>query len=319
MNNKTPVLFLIFNRPDITQTVFNAIRKFKPAYLYVAADGPRAARPDDLQLCKAARAIIEQIDWDCNVKTLFRDENRGCGKAVSEAITWFFSYVEEGIILEDDCLPNESFFNFCECLLEKYRNKNQVMHIGGACFQDKTALNKNSYYFSSYIHIWGWATWKRAWSLYNYNISPDSNSGLLDNLKKIFPDKAEFNFWKRGFDDIASNTIDTWDTQWSYTVYKNNGIGITPTTNFISNIGFGANATHTLVADPKTTALPLTSIDVVRHPVNIQISRRLDRKTFKKLFQFGNTKFNRIKFIIGQKAPIVKLTYNSLFKARKTI
>jgi hypothetical protein len=318
MSNQTPILFLIFNRPDVTQTVFDAIRKVKPAYLYVAADGPRANRPDDLQLCKTTRSIIDQIDWDCKVKTLFRIDNMGCGKAVSEAITWFFDHEEEGIILEDDCLPNESFFYLCGSLLEKYRNEDKVMHIGGSCFQDKTYLNKNSYYFSSYIHIWGWATWKRAWKLYAYSIDPNANSNFFDSLKKRFPDKYEFNFWKKSFEDMAKNAIDTWDIQWSYCIYKNNGLGITPKINLVSNIGFGADATHTLVADPKTAALPLGSIDTIRHPANIHISQRLDRNTFKKLFQFGNTKFNRVKFIIGQKVPIIKLAYKSLFKARKT-
>jgi hypothetical protein len=315
MSSKTPILFLIFNRPQLTQTVFNAIREYRPQQLYIAADGPRDNRPDDVHLCEASRAVIEQVDWDCEVKTLFRHDNLGCGKAVSEAISWFFDNEEAGVILEDDCLPHESFFDFCGDLLERYKDNEQVMHIGGTCFQDKSYRNKNSYYFSNYIHIWGWATWKRAWLKYTYNITAHTNPGFTEILKTKFPDPQEFNFWKKSFDDMAAHAIDTWDIQWSYSVYKNNGIGITPTANLISNIGFGADATHTLVADAKITALPLGSISEIRHPTNISVTKWADRNTFKKLFQFGDTKFNRLKFKLGQKVPVIKQVYNKLFKA----
>ncbi|MBD1394702.1 nucleotide-diphospho-sugar transferase [Mucilaginibacter glaciei] len=315
MSYKMPVLFLIFNRPDHTRTVFEAIRRFKPDHLFIAADGPRHDRPDDLLLCKSARAMVDHVDWDCEVKTLFRGENIGCGKAVSEAITWFFNYVDEGIVLEDDCLPNESFFNLCACLLERYRFEDQVMHIGGAYFHNQSSRIKSSYYFSNYIHIWGWATWKRAWSKYQYNI--DLNQDFLNTLKIKFPDTKEYNFWKNSFSEMANHSIDTWDIQWSYSIYKNNGIGITPACNLISNIGFGAGATHTLGHDAKTAALPLGSIDTIRHLSKIRISKWTDKKTFKKLYQFGNTRFNSIKFIIGQKIPIIKVAYNKLLKAVK--
>ena len=133
----TPILFLIFNRPDVTKCVFEEIRKQKPQYLYLAADGPRANKPGEYEKCILAREVVlEGIDWNCELKTLYRDENLGCGKAVSEAITWFFEHVEEGIILEDDCLPNNSFFTFCSELLDRFRTTDKIMHISGNNFQD---------------------------------------------------------------------------------------------------------------------------------------------------------------------------------------
>jgi hypothetical protein len=163
----TPVLFLIFNRPNTTEQVFEAIAKAKPRCLFVAADGPRTDKEGEAEKCQAVRDIIKRVDWDCEVKTLFREQNLGCKEAVSSAITWFFEQVEEGIILEDDCLPSDSFFSFCAELLEKYRDDKRIMMISGDNFQDGIQRGDASYYFSSVPWIWGWATWRRAWRLYD--------------------------------------------------------------------------------------------------------------------------------------------------------
>ncbi|MDR6940422.1 nucleotide-diphospho-sugar transferase [Mucilaginibacter pocheonensis] len=310
MSFKTPVLFLIFNRPDITGRVFNEIRKLQPAQLFIAADGPRANYPGEEENCTLTRQmVLNNIDWPCEVKTLFRDKNLGCGKAVWEAITWFFDHVEEGIILEDDCLPDNTFFCFCENLLERYRHNNEVMHIGGANFQNKNLNIKHSYYFSNYIHIWGWATWKRAWELYDFAIPHHFDQSFTGILKKKFPKTAEFDFWTKSFTAMAGQAIDTWDIQWSYSVYKNNGIGITPALNLISNIGFGPEATHTHSFDPNVTAIPLNSINEIKHPEVIKINTKADAYTFKKLFGRGTTGFDRIKFKIGKKIPLIKRVY----------
>ena len=165
--NIAPVLFLIFNRPETTIQVFSAIKKAQPNRLYIAADGPRPEYPDEVNHCKIARTIATNVDWDCEVKTLFRDQNLGCRLAVSQAIDWFFEQEPEGIILEDDCLPNQSFFWFCKELLEKYRNETRIMHIGGTNFQFGKNRTNYSYYFSRYAHIWGWASWRREWKYYD--------------------------------------------------------------------------------------------------------------------------------------------------------
>ena len=163
----TPVLFLIFNRPETTEIVFSVIRKAEPPRLYVAADGPRPDYPNDAESCEIVRAIATDVNWDCKVKTLFRDQNLGCKLAASKAIDWFFEQELEGIILEDDCLPDQSFFWFCQELLGKYRDDTRIMHIGGTNFQFGKERTKYSYYFSRYAHVWGWASWRRAWKFYD--------------------------------------------------------------------------------------------------------------------------------------------------------
>ena len=167
----TPILFLIFNRPEITARVFQEIRKAKPKQIYIAADGPRIDHPDDTALCNKTRQICDSIDWDCEVKTLFREENLGCQLAVSNAIDWFFKHESEGIILEDDCLPSQSFFHFCAELLDFYRDDEEIMCISGNNFQQGRGDDEESYYFSRYPHCWGWATWRRAWNKYDHDMS----------------------------------------------------------------------------------------------------------------------------------------------------
>ena len=162
-----PILFLIFNRPQLTARVFAAIREAQPSQLYVAADGPRSNRPGEADLCEQARRVINGVDWPCEVKTLYRQENLGCRQAVSSAITWFFDNVEAGVVLEDDCLPIESFFRFCSELLIRYRDDTRIGMISGNNHGFRIYDDSLSYSFSKHGAIWGWASWRRAWRLYD--------------------------------------------------------------------------------------------------------------------------------------------------------
>lgn len=239
---KVPILFLVFNRPDTTKIVFEAIRKVKPKRLFIAADGPRKHKNEE-QKCVQAREIALNIDWPCEVNTLFRNENLGCGLAVSQAISWFFSKVEEGIILEDDCLPSTSFFCFCEQLLIKYKYNERIFHISGNNFQNGFWRGSGDYYFSKFSHSWGWATWRRAWLLYNYNIYIDKVV-----LERNFPGKRFRRLkhnWYSNFDDLQKKHINTWDYQWHYTCWVNDALSIIPNKNLVLNIGFGIDSTHT--------------------------------------------------------------------------
>lgn len=294
MSFNTPILFLIFNRPTKTEQVFDSIRKLKPKRLFIAADGPRSQRSGEHLICEKVREIATNIDWDCEVETLFRDENLGCGKAISTSISWFFEQVEEGIIIEDDCLPDQSFFLFCEELLTKYRDNKQIMHIGGSNFQGTKDIHRNSYYFSNYIHVWGWATWRRAWEMYNYNISLNSEDKEDEMLKRKFRRSSERSYWRKSFEGIEKHNIDTWDIQWVYTIYSNSGLGITPNANLISNIGFGPDATHTLSYDCNAAELPLTQLSKLTHPTQIKIWSKADSITYKKFFQPKNSVYHRI-------------------------
>jgi hypothetical protein len=262
----TPILLLIFNRPDTTAQVFEAIARAKPCRLFVAADGPRPAREGDAEKCKAARAIIQRVDWDCEVKTLYRDQNLGCRAAVSSAISWFFEQVEAGIILEDDCLPSDSFFPFCTELLEKYRDDERVMMISGNNFQDGLQRGDASYYFSSVPWIWGWATWRRAWELYDLSMSTFPAFVKGSCMQRISRDVSVQNYLWSCFIPAYTDRINTWDYQWIYTVLTNNGLSICPQANLVSNIGFYSEGTHTGDTDSELANIPLAEIGPISHP-----------------------------------------------------
>lgn len=282
--SNTPILFIIFNRPAQTKRVFESIKKAKPKEFYIAADGPRINNKNDTINCKLSREVVKNIDWDCNVHYLFRDKNLGCKLAVTSAINWFFKNIEEGIILEDDCLPNESFFNFSSLLLEKYRNDNEIMHIGGANFQSKKLDCNESYYFSRITHIWGWATWRRAWEKYDILM----NDFTSKKLKNIFIDYkfnlSSFSYFFNAFSKVKKNKIDTWDYQWTYTVWKENGLAIIPVENLVSNIGFDSNSTHTVEGGGIYGNLKTKKIENIIHPLTKIINLSADAYTFNKWY-----------------------------------
>lgn len=288
----TPVLFLIFNRPETTRLVFEAIRKVKPKQLFIAADGPRANKEGEAEKCLQTRLIVENIDWDCSVKTLFRDKNMGCGKAVSGAISWFFEHVEEGIILEDDCLPNNSFFEYCATMLDYYRNNEKVMFISGdSALSEKFADPKNeTYYFSAIPRVWGWATWKKCWDSYIFDFSKTSSYSFHKKLKNYFDDKRMINFWRWTFFRMQHQDIDTWDYQWGFSIWMKNGLAVTPFVNMISNIGFGTDATHT-TGDEESTRnnLPVYEIESIIHPQTIKQNKELDLLMLSKEYRGRST------------------------------
>src|SRR6478736_6693547 len=247
----TPVLLIIFNRPLPTQKVFEAIRKQKPERLYIAADGPRAHKPGEEIKCEAARHIATQIDWDCEVHTLFRTENLGCGRGPASSISWFFEHETEGIILEDDCLPSDSFFTFCTELLEKYRDDTRVMEIGGNNLEQPEWREPDySYTFSNLIYIWGWATWRRAWKYHDFlmgHYEEVNNKKYLENSYDTIYEKDFFSyvFDKMHKGDQRTNRDYIWDYQWQFACQINSGLTIVPNRNLVVNIGIGSDATHT--------------------------------------------------------------------------
>ncbi len=243
---KTAVLFLIFNRPDTTKQVFEAIRQAKPPRLYVAADGPRDSRSGEDEKVKAVRdSVMDHIDWDCEFKTLFREKNLGCKYAVSSGINWFFENEEMGIVLEDDCFPHPSFFRFCEELLERYREDERIGIISGDNFQFGKRRTQDSYYFSRYTHIWGWASWRRTWQKYDVGMKlwPTIKEGGW--LSDILQNKKQVKYWQNIFEAVYNNKIDTWDYQLNFACWINATLNIMPSDNLVSNIGFGVDASRT--------------------------------------------------------------------------
>jgi hypothetical protein len=301
----TPVLFLIFNRPDTTQKVFDAIKKAKPKQLFVAADGPRENKEGEKEKCEQARKVIEQVDWDCKVKTLFRDKNLGCKVAVSSAIDWFFENVKEGIILEDDCLPDQSFFWFCRELLEHYRDDTRIMTISGDNFQFDRKRGEGTYYFSKYVHIWGWATWRRAWKHYDVNMKNFGEFKKEAQINNVFNIKQQQKYWMKIFQLVHEGKIDTWDYQWAYTCFINNGLCVTPNVNLVSNIGFSSNNTHTKDKSSTFSEMKAREITDIIYPNFVLADQEADLLTPKLCFGNKNI-FERAK---NKALRIVKKLY----------
>ncbi len=264
---QSPVLFIVFNRPDTTRKVFERIREVKPSRLYIAADGPRAGRPADEANCSEVRRIVEGVDWDCEVKTLFSDVNKGCKIAVSNAITWFFDNEPEGIILEDDCLPAYSFFSFCDEMLQRYRNDPKVFSITGTNKQMGRRWTDADYYFSRYANIWGWASWARVWKQYDHTLSRYGESEVAKVMARVYDDRFYIDDFVNIFRKLKAGEIDTWDYQFNFLGFFTEGLTISPNVNLISNIGFGEGATHTFDTINPFAAMPLVELTgPLKHP-----------------------------------------------------
>ncbi len=297
---KTPIAFLIFNRPDTTERVFAEIRRAKPPQLLVVADGPRPEVAGDSEKCTAARCIIEQVDWPCEVLRNFSEKNMGCKKRISSGLDWVFDTVEEAIVLEDDCLPHPSFFRFCEDLLERYRYDERIMMVSGDNFLFGSQTSSYSYYFSRYAHIWGWASWRRAWNCYDLDIAlwPEFKEKRL--LKNIFERESVARYWENIFDATFRGEIDTWDYQFVFACLVNSGLSAMPCKNLVSNIGFGANATRTTSIN-KYANIPAEEILFpLVHPNIIIRDHQADDITELGQFVGGSSRFGRIGRFLGR-------------------
>ena len=274
---ETPVVFLVFNRPSLTRIVFERIAAARPRQLLVVADGPRAGRAGEAELCEEVRRIASAIDWPCELQTNFASENLGCRRRIISGLDWAFQQAEEAIILEDDILPDPSFFPFCEEMLTRFRDDARVSMITGFNIAADAAETPHSYYFSQLTHIWGWATWRRAWKHYDERLSswPEvQRSGLLG---EFFSQKSALRYWTPILDGMHRGTgPNTWDYQWMYTNIVRGNLSVAPSVNLVQNLGFGAGATH--VTDPhgapQATVKPLHF--PLQHPPAMIPSRSMD-------------------------------------------
>jgi hypothetical protein len=274
---RSPILFLVFNRPETTLLVFEAIRAAQPRKLYICADGPRGNVSSDAQRCADVRLIVSRVDWPCEVVSLFRETNLGCKRSVSQGIQWFFDREEEGIILEDDTLPSPEFFRYCDALLQKHRGDKRVMSVSGSYFGEAAATNAQ-YYYSKYSLMWGWATWRDRWRLYTLDIS--DYRAVLRAMKKPTTWTLA---WSEAFAAVLTGQVDTWDVQWILTVWRHGGLVCRPKVNLVRNVGFGGTATHTLgdnhrLRDLKLGVLSgdfLISPDRVEYPAEDELDERL--------------------------------------------
>src|SRR5690242_7147143 len=288
MELRTPVLFLVFNRPEITGRVFAALREVRPRRLYVAADGPRPDRPGEEALCRETRLVTEKIDWPCEVRRLYRDANLGCGRGVSDAITWFFDQEPEGIILEDDCLPAPSFWRFCETMLERYREDERIGSVSGDFFFPPAFEHRDPYIFSKYLQIWGWGSWRRVWQHYDFALG-----GPEDAWKQVIvarnPLDLEARYWWEILRYMRRGLIDTWDYQLMFATWKLGQLHIAPTRYLVTNLGYGAAPTHTIFESP-LSALPRTEIATALHELPVNLDPSLELRTF--FYRFLDTLHN---------------------------
>jgi len=293
----TAILFLVFNRLATTQQVFEAIREVKPPRLYIAADGARESIPGEAEKVMVVRDfILKNINWKCEIKTLFRDENLGCKYAVSGAIDWFFEQEEMGVILEDDCLPSQSFFWFCEEMLVRYKDDMRIGQVSGFNPVVEVDANGDSYLFSKFGPIWGWASWRRAWKSYDVEMSSWPTVKDSNIINDIVDSKLEKEWRTSIFSKVYNNEIDTWDYQWAYAKLINSFLTISPAKNLIKNIGFGEDATHTTGDVDEKLFVTFEIYDVV-HPMFIIRNNFFEKNYLKGFVKIENKIISIIKRI----------------------
>jgi hypothetical protein len=305
---RTPVAFVIFNRPDRAARVFEAIKAARPPKLFVIADGPRPASATDNENCTATRAVVDRVDWPCEVVRRFADANIGLRRNVAEGMDWVFGQTASAIILEDDCVPDPTFFQFCEELLERYAEDAHVGAISGTNLDPaKTASpDTASYYFSRFCHIWGWATWQRAWRLCDHEVREWATVRDTNWLSSRVETRTAENFWRRQFDDSLArhpHGLNTWDVAWVFSCWRHQMLSVVPRSNLVANLGFGADATHT---KRKTRAanVPVVSMRFpLRHPAAVEVNAEADRHIQKNLFE-GVTPAQRLYWKLRLPLPI---------------
>jgi len=270
MSYNTPILLLVFKRPDLTQKVFDRVREIQPKQLFISADGARSHKEGEAEQVAATRQIFEQVDWDCEVKMLYRDSNLGCRKAVSEGINWFFEHVERGIILEEDCIPDLTFFPFAEQMLARYEHNEEVMSISGLnLIQEQTKELSDSYLFTKFVFYWGWATWRSAWKKMDVDMLQFPEFVEKKYISRLLQDKDAQKYILQKFHETHTKENDSWAYAWFYSCILNNGLAVVPITNLIQNEGFGEQATHTKTPETafQAPSNPLTF--PLQHPEKI--------------------------------------------------
>lgn len=287
------VLYLIYNRPRLQSESFAKIRAARPRRLFIAADGPRRDKADELEKCEEARRVVHKVDWPCEVLTLFREENIGCQAAVGGAITWFFRHVSEGIIIEDDCVASQAFFEFANELLDYYREDSRVWCVNGTNFQGGVWRGDGSYFFSIFHQPWGWATWRRCWLHYDESLSRWGAAKELGVPQNALEIRAFREYWSGIWDGLSSSdcTFNTWDYRWVFSVVLNGGLTAVPNRNLVTNIGFGGDGTHCFGETPDPGIQTWES--KIIHPSFVIKDSKADQCTFERIYGGVTPSFSR--------------------------
>lgn len=251
-----PVVLVIFNRPDKTRQVVEQLRTVNPEKVLVIADGPRADHPDDEERCAAARDVIESVDWNGDILREYAETNLGLKRRLQTGLNWVFDTVDQAIILEDDCLPSESFFRFCECMLDEFADDDRVMDICGTNHLGTWNSESQDYLLTKFGGIWGWATWASRWDEYDPEMRQWESPEVRSRVRDFYGGGKEYAYIKRVFDRTSAGDINTWDFQWKFSRVINNASTIIPSKNLVTNVGFGEGATHTTEADHPLASIP---------------------------------------------------------------
>ena len=275
-----PILLILFNRPEKTQQLSDVIKKIKPRYLYVCCDGPRNNNTHDIKLCSDVRKIFDKIDWECNFNKIYNEKNKSCKINVIESINWFFKNEEKGIILEDDCIPDLTFFNFCKILLEKYEFNEHIMQINGHC-NNQSSPNNETYYFSKLNSTWGWATWKRAWNKFTTKMD-DFVEKKNTKAINLFYQNNDISEWMQKYFEKTFNGEDKiWSLNWAYCILKSDGLTISPFKNLVYNSGFdGSGTSGSSKQFNKFSDIKVNSINEINHPNKIYYNKIFDENFF---------------------------------------
>lgn len=279
-----PVLVLGFNRPEKTRQVISQLRKAKPKQVFFSTDGPRLTNRQDQEKSSQVRNLRSDFDWDCQLHENHNERNLGCQRAVEEGISWFLKHVECGIILEDDCVPDLSFFPYCAELLERYKSDNRIMMISG--FNPIPDIHsKESYRFSSIAKVWGWATWRRSWNLYDkdFSRSPDIRNDPI--LHRLFEDPNLIAAWKYRWGLTQLKKVDSWAWRWAFSMMTNSGLCVTPNSNLIRNVGFDEDATHTSEEWKGPCVQPIGTPLI--HPTKVFVDKQQDMLEERNVYPVG--------------------------------
>lgn len=300
-----PILLITFNRPDHVRQVLTEIRKQEPRQLFVCQDGARVGNALDQERVQQVRDVInELVDWPCELHTLCQEKNLGCGSGPAAGINWFFSHVEMGIILEDDCIPHPDFFSYCDELLKKYQYDNRISFIGGCNYQLPVSLNESYSFMGGHHQTWGWATWRRTWEQFDYHLTRWDEKQFKNVIKRYYKDYRQRLYWMSIYEQVKKNRMNEscWDYQFYFSCWEKGQLAICPNVNLVSNVGFGHDATHTNGENNALLSVQTKSILPLKHPKEVKYNQKLDdfmMKTYIIPYDYGWGGIKRLPYRIN--------------------
>ena len=308
MSFKTPILLIAFNRPEKVRLILNILKVLKPENLFISCDGPRDNNHKDKNLCEEVRLIVKNINWQCKVVYRFSKKNKTCKINVIESINWFFKHNKEGIVLEDDCIPNIHFFYYCEALLKKYRNNNKIMQVNGFSSSNQKSIDGATYYFSKLNDTWGWATWRRAWKFFDKNMKGYKEIKKRNLIEKHYMNKDIANWMTTYFEKSFYKKDNIWSAYWSFSILKNDGYTITPFKSLVRNIGVDGSGTSGKYKKFKSyLKIKSSKIKSLKHPKDFLYNKKYDNNFFYNFVKKTDVRANKISVLDQVKKFIKKL------------